>query len=106
MCGMRTTSLAATYVELRLGRLLFAARSVTASKTTRVTFRRLSASEIDWYISTGEPMDKAGAYGIQGLGRVLIKKIEGCYFNVVGFPVNCFQRSLRRIGFSIYDLMH
>lgn len=85
--------------------VLFDSGSVTASETTRVTFRRLSSSEIDWYLSTGEPMDKAGAYAIQGLGRVLIKRIDGCYFNVVGFPINCFHESLRRLGISLYDLM-
>ncbi len=54
---------------------------------TVVTFRRLSGREIDRYIRSGEPMDKAGAYGIQGLGALLVKGIEGCYFNVMGLPL-------------------
>ncbi len=54
---------------------------------TEVTFRQLSKQEINNYITSGESMDKAGAYGIQGLGGSLIEKINGCYYNVVGLPV-------------------
>lgn len=57
---------------------------------TEVTFRTLDEDEIGAYINTGEPMDKAGAYAIQGQGAVLIEKIQGCYFNVVGFPLTKF----------------
>jgi len=55
--------------------------------TTRVTFRRLSPAEIEAYVVTGEPMDKAGAYGIQESGALLVQKIDGCYSNVVGLPL-------------------
>lgn len=55
-----------------------------------VTFRRLTHQEIKAYISTGESLDKAGAYGAQGYGALLIEKIDGCYFNVVGLPLSSF----------------
>ena len=55
--------------------------------STDVTFKTLTVSEIDWYINTGEPFDKAGAYAIQGIGTFLVKRINGSYTNVVGLPV-------------------
>lgn len=58
--------------------------------STDVTFRELTGDEIWAYINTGEPFDKAGAYAIQGQGSVLIDRINGCYFNVVGFPLSRF----------------
>lgn len=68
---------------------------IVSSKTTAVTFRELSENEIDWYISTGEPFDKAGGYGIQGKGALLIEKIDGDYFNVVGLPVSELNQQLK-----------
>ena len=64
---------------------------------TKVFFRILSAYEIEEYINTNEPMDKAGAYGIQGMGSQFVKKISGCYFNVMGFPVYRFYKLLEEI---------
>ena len=55
--------------------------------TTDVSFKKLSPKEIDWYINSGEPFDKAGAYAIQGIGTFLVKRINGSYTNVVGLPV-------------------
>ncbi|CAI5477382.1 unnamed protein product [Closterium sp. Yama58-4] len=55
---------------------------------TQVEFASLSREEIEAYVATGEPMDKAGGYGIQGLGGCLVKAINGCYFNVMGLPLN------------------
>lgn len=61
---------------------------------TRVTFFDLKEAEIERYIQTGEPLDKAGAYGIQGFGALLVERIEGDYFNVVGLPVSRLNRLL------------
>ncbi len=83
----------------------FQGRVLTESETTDVYFRKLKLKEIRWYIKTGEVFGKAGAYAIQGLGRIFIQKIEGCYYNVIGFPVAAFQRVLSRFGVSIFDLM-
>ena len=63
-------------------------------ETTKVYFRELTEKEITWYVSTGEPADKAGAYGIQGKGAVLVKKIEGSYDNVVGLPLTALYEIL------------
>ena len=58
-----------------------------AYETTRVRFAEMSEKEIDWYIATGEPFGKAGAYGIQGKASLLIEEIEGDYFNIMGLPI-------------------
>jgi septum formation protein len=63
------------------------AKCFTDAVRTEVTFKRLSPNEIEWYIRTDEPFDKAGAYAIQGLGTFLVKSINGSYTNVVGLPV-------------------
>jgi septum formation protein len=62
----------------------------SALSTTRVLFRKLTRDEIRSYVETGEPMDKAGAYGIQGVGAFLVSRIEGSFSNVAGFPVEKF----------------
>lgn len=62
---------------------------------TDVTFRELSDEEMQWYIATDEPYDKAGGYGIQGRGALLIEKINGDYFNVVGLPVSRLNQELK-----------
>lgn len=66
--------------------------------TTEVFFRDLTDLEISKYIATKEPMDKAGAYGIQGLGALLVDKIEGCYNNVVGLPLSMLYTMLGELG--------
>jgi septum formation protein len=67
---------------------------------TRVTFTTLSDNEIDAYIATGEPFDKAGAYGIQGIGGRYVTRIEGCYFNVMGLPLARLWSLLREFGWK------
>jgi septum formation protein len=67
-------------------------------ETTRVRFAELSAAEIDWYISTGEPMGKAGAYAIQGRAALFIEEVQGDFFNVVGLPVRLVYEMSRRLG--------
>ncbi|MBM4404421.1 MAG: septum formation protein Maf [Candidatus Cloacimonetes bacterium] len=62
---------------------------------SRVTFGELSEQDIEEYIITREPFDKAGAYGVQGFGSQFITRINGCYFNVMGFPVNLFYQLLK-----------
>lgn len=66
---------------------------------TSVRFYPLSEEEISWYASTEEPYDKAGAYGIQGLGSLLVQEIHGDYFSVMGLPVARLWRELREFGF-------
>lgn len=80
--------------------LYHAGRHWSAVETTRVRFLPLSQLEIRAYVSTGQPMDKAGAYGIQGLASRYIDRIEGCYFNVVGLPVSRVWRLLREAGYG------
>lgn len=67
----------------------------TEAEVTQVTFSILSDAEIADYVATGEPMDKAGAYAIQGIASRWVEHIEGCYFNVVGLPVPRVYRILR-----------
>ncbi|GKU81438.1 nucleoside triphosphate pyrophosphatase [Niallia sp. NCCP-28] len=68
---------------------------------TDVLFWNLTDEEINNYVDTGEPFDKAGAYGIQGVGRTLVKRIAGDYYTVVGLPVSRLIRELKAVGFTI-----
>lgn len=77
--------------------LIYNSRKVCFSCETLVTFRELSADEIEEYISTDEPYDKAGGYGIQGKGALLIEGINGDYFNVVGLPVSRLKIEIDKI---------
>lgn len=73
-------------------------RSGVFHDETRVTFRKLSEDEILAYVKTGDPMDKAGAYGIQGPGAILVAGVEGCYFTVMGLPTPKLYEALRSEG--------
>ncbi|WP_339004825.1 Maf family protein [Fusobacterium polymorphum] len=67
---------------------------------SEVKFFDLDDEIINWYLDTGEPFDKAGAYGIQGYGRVLVEKIDGDYYSIMGFPISNFLKNLRKIGYK------
>jgi septum formation protein len=69
-------------------------------ETTSVTFAPLKRADIDAYVASGEPMDKAGAYAIQGMAGSYISRIEGCYFNVVGLPLARLHTLLCDLGWS------
>ena len=71
-------------------------KTKTFYEETKVTFYEISDEQIDYYIKTGEPMDKAGSYGIQGKAAVFIKGIEGDYYNVVGFPIARFLQEITK----------
>ena len=73
-------------------------RQETACEDTEVRFRELAADVIARYVATGEPLDKAGAYAIQGRGAVLVESIRGCYSNVVGLPLSKLARMLEKRG--------
>lgn len=78
-------------------------RTVSAVVGTRVTFRDLDDEEIAAYVATGEPMDKAGSYGIQGRAAVFVPRIVGSYHNVVGLPLDAVDALLRRLGYRWLD---
>lgn len=77
--------------------LLYKGQTATGYKRTKVTFDNLTDADIEAYITTEEPMDKAGAYGIQGFGAQFVTDIKGCYFNVMGFPLNLFYQLCREV---------
>ena len=73
----------------------------SCSVETKVWFRKMTGSELKAYVETGEPLDKAGAYAIQGIGSLIVKKIEGDYFNVIGLPVASLAMTLKKFGISV-----
>jgi septum formation protein len=74
---------------------------IVEHECTSVTFRELSEGEIEGYLATGEPMDKAGSYGIQGRGGLFVERIDGDYFNVVGLPICRLGRILTSLGVKL-----
>lgn len=74
---------------------------VSKSVVTKVYFRTLDEEEIRTYIRSGEPLDKAGAYAVQGLGAVFIERIEGDFFNVMGLPLSALTESLKKFGVDV-----
>lgn len=76
-------------------------KKVSRSVETKVYFKKLAGEEIRAYVRSKEPLDKAGAYAIQGLGAVFIEKIEGDYFNVVGLPLCALSECLKKFGIDV-----
>jgi septum formation protein len=76
-------------------------RQVSAVDTTRVRMAPLTEAQVAWYVATGEPMDKAGAYGIQGKGALFVDAVFGNYGNVVGLPLPMVRRLMAEIGLPI-----
>lgn len=76
-------------------------RILTRAQTTHVWFRAASETELKSYIRSGEPMDKAGAYGVQGLGALLVERIDGDFFNVMGLPVLLLSQMLAEFGVAL-----
>ncbi len=81
-------------------------KAISGVENTLVQFRALSPAEIMAYVETGEPLDKAGAYGIQEKGATLVERIEGCYFNVVGLPVARLVGMLKETGLEVHQVWH
>ncbi len=76
-------------------------KTVSRSVETRVHLRKLGSNEIDAYVRSKEPLDKAGDYAIQGLGSVIVEKIEGDYSNVIGLPLSALAESLKEFGVHV-----
>ena len=86
-----------THVVMTAVALVDAATGKSAAEveTTEVVMRALTEAEIEAYVATGEPMDKAGAYGIQGRAALFVEGVNGCFFNVVGLPLARLDRMLK-----------
>ena len=82
--------------------LIYDGKKISRSECTKVFFRKLSDREIERYVQTGEPMDKAGAYGIQGRAALMVKRLEGDYFNVMGLPLCRLGQMLEEIGVHLF----
>ena len=76
---------------------------ISETVKTTVYIKKLTRQEIDAYVKTGEPLDKAGAYAIQGLGAVIVEKIEGDYYNVMGLPLNAVTEALKEFGIDVLE---
>ncbi len=76
-------------------------KTITKSVTTQVVMKNITEEEITAYITTGEPSDKAGAFGIQGHGALLVKKIHGDYYNVIGLPLYSLTQSLKEFDIEL-----
>lgn len=80
-------------------------RQFVTAETSRVTFRDFSDAALQSYVATGEPMDKAGAYGLQGRGALLVRSVEGSWSNVVGLPLERFVDGMDALGIDLARLI-
>ncbi len=94
------THLVYTGVAVRRGREVLVDHEMTT-----VWLRRLAPAQVRAYVATGEPLDKAGGYAIQGVGALLVERIEGCYTNVVGLPLGLLGRMLESFGVNLLGLV-
>lgn len=78
-------------------------RQASAVATSRVRMAAMDEAEIRWYVATGEPMDKAGAYAVQGVGAVFVEEVQGNYTNVVGLPLPLTRRLFAELGYDLRD---
>lgn len=78
-------------------------KQISKSVETKVYFKNLSEEEINNYIASGEPLDKGGAYAIQGLAGLFVEKIEGDYFNIVGLPIMPLAQELKNFGINVWE---
>lgn len=86
--------------------LWYRGKEVTCSAETRVSFDEIDDCDIERYVDSSEPYDKAGAYAVQGTASVFVNKLDGDYFNVVGLPVNAICKALKNeFGINIFDIM-
>ncbi|HEV7783833.1 MAG TPA: Maf family protein, partial [Thermoanaerobaculia bacterium] len=76
---------------------------VSALERSQVRVTALTPAEIEWYVGTGEPLDKAGSYAIQGIGALLVEEVQGNYTNVVGLPLPLTRRLFRELGWELLD---
>lgn len=81
----------------------YSGKIVKDYELTKIQFRKLAEQEIKAYVNTKEPLDKAASIAIQGLGAIFIKKVNGCYSNIVGLPLHCLFKNLKKIGINIFE---
>jgi len=99
-------SLSSKYIKIYSGVAIIDIKNkkeITDVEITKVKFKKLTEKEIDGYIKTKEPLDKAGAFGIQGIGAVFIEKIDGCYSNVIGLPLFNLYKNLSKLNIDIFS---
>lgn len=78
-------------------------KELVGYEVTRIKIRKIDDEEIEKYVATGEPLDKAGALCPQGLGAIFVEKIDGCYSNVIGLPLHCLFKNLKKFGVNIFE---